>query len=120
MVINMVSIFELLLQERDKIEELKKLREDAIKEKLKEEQNEAELWLSTPFKEKGLTNDDMRRSYIKQQMILLYPSFYKSKQAQIATLKEEIAWIRETIRVLESNEMVDFDVDKYRQKNNTN
>ena len=69
-------------------------------EKEKDELNEADVWLNTPFKEKGLTNDSMRKAYVKKTLISHYPSFYLYKQAKEQKLSEELEWLTQTIEVL--------------------
>ena len=108
----MVSIYDLLKDEKDKVAELSKLRLEAIDEKQKQENNEAHLWMNTPFKEKGLTNEKTRKAYVIQQMGLLYPSFYETKKASIANLEDEIKWIRETIDTMKHLGVTEIDFEK--------
>jgi len=94
---NMINLLE---EEHNLLEEIKELQEKAVAEKQQQEENEAALWLSTPFKEKKLTNDKQRKAYVTQQMSLLYPSFYESYKTQIAQKEARIQWIKETIKVM--------------------
>ena len=96
----MITIKSLLKDLKEKTDQANKLRIAIVKEKETEEKNEAELWITTPFKEKGLTNDKMRNAYVKQQMGLLYPSFYASKKAELANIEAEIKWIYEMINTM--------------------
>lgn len=103
----MVTLKSLLKEAKDKTERAKELRQEVIKEKIKDEENEAGLWVHTPFKEKGLTNDNMRKAYVKQQMLLLYPSFYLSKKAELDSIEADLKRIYKTIEV-----MMFYDVDE--------
>lgn len=44
------------------------LKEQIIDEEIKRDKYEADLWVNTKFKELGLTNNEQRKAYIKQQM----------------------------------------------------
>lgn len=96
----MVSIFELIEKKKNVIQDLYKVRGEMLLEKEKDELNEADVWLNTPFKEKGLTNDSMRKAYVKKTLISHYPSFYLHKQAKEQKLSEELEWLTQTIEVL--------------------
>lgn len=96
----MVSIFELIEKKKNVIQDLYKVRGEMLLEKEKDELNEADVWLHTPFKEKGLTNDSMRKAYVKKTLISHYPSFYLYKQAKEQKLSEELEWLTQTIEVL--------------------
>ena len=96
----MVSIFELIEKKKNVIQDLYKVRGDMILEKEKDELNEADVWLNTSFKEKGLTNDSMRKAYVKKTLISHYPSFYLHKKAKEQKLSEELEWLTQTIEVL--------------------
>ena len=108
----MVSIFELIERKKNVIEDLYKVRGEMIIEKERDELNEAEIWLDTPFKEKGLTNDSMRKAYVKKTLISHYPSFYLNKKAKEQKLSDELEWITQTIKVLMDLGVTDIEFDK--------
>lgn len=103
----MVHITELLQEQDKKIQELNKLRLKAVDEKKQKEENEADLWVTTNFKEKGLTNEKMRQAYVVNQMALLYPNFYNQTKAKITNLEHEIRCLRQVIDV-----MINFGVEE--------
>lgn len=103
----MVHITELLQEQDKKIQELNKLRLKAVDEKKQKEENEADLWITTNFKEKGLTNEKMRQAYVVNQMALLYPNFYDQTKVKITNLEYEIKCLRQVISV-----MIEFGVEE--------
>lgn len=114
----MVSIFELIDRKQRVIEDLYKVRCDMILEKEKDDLNESDLWLNTPFKEKKLTNDTMRKAYVKQTLISQYPSFYLQKKAKAQKLSEELEWLTQTIKVLLELGVTDIEFDKDKEDQN--
>ena len=108
----MITLRELLKDAKEKSEQANKLRIAVAKEKAKEEVNESELWVTTPFKEKGLTNDKMRNAYVKQQMNLLYPSFYLQKKAELDNITSDLKWIYEMINVMKLFGVFELELDE--------
>lgn len=104
-----------LLKEAEKLtDEIGNLRIQVVEEKAKDELHEADLWINTPFKEKGLTNDKMRNAYVTQQMSLLYPSFYLTKKAKLTYLEERLKWVYTMIHTMRENgiDEIEFESDK--------
>ena len=114
----MVSIFELIEKKKNVIEDLYKVRGEMLLEKEKDELNEADVWLNTPFKEKGLTNDSMRKAYVKKTLISHYPSFYLHKKAKAQKLSEELEWLTQTIKVLMDLGVTEIEFDKDKEDKN--
>ncbi len=112
----MITIKSLLKDLKEKTDKANELRIAIVKEKEQTEQNEAELWITTPFKEKGLTNDKMRNAYVKQQMGLLYPSFYASKKAELAGIEAEIKWIYEMISTMKLFGVFEIELEETEEK----
>lgn len=108
----MIKLEDLLRDAQIKTEKMNKLRTEIVKEKINEEENEAQLWLTTPFKEKGLTNEKMRNAYVKQQMGLLYPSFYLQKKAELSNLEADLKWIYETLHIMKLFGVTEIDLEK--------
>lgn len=44
------------------------LKGQIIDEEIKKDEHEAKLWTQTNFKQLGLTNNEQRKAYVKQQM----------------------------------------------------
>lgn len=117
----MVTIVELLKKEQSIIKELDVARAEAIEEKLKSEQDEATLWVTTNFKDKGFTNDKMRSAYVTQQKQLLYPNFYEQKRAKVNNLENQLKFIKQVISVMIQFEIkeidgLDFEEEKAEEK----
>ena len=105
----MTTIYDLLKEEKNKVKKLNKLRYELIEEKRLRDLDEADCWVSTDFKAKGLTNDKQRNAYVKKHMSTM-PNTYSSKKATFESLEQEIKWIRETIGVMQKFgvEEIDF------------
>lgn len=97
----MVSIYELLKQEKEKTKKLNELRENLVEEKRLRDLDEANLWVNTDFKAQGATNDKQRTAYVQKQMSM-FPNTYASKKAEFDSLGQEIKLIRETISVMQT------------------
>lgn len=112
----MVTLKSLIKEAKEKTEQANKLRLEIIKEKEKDEQNEASLWIHTPFKEKGLTNDKMRNAYVKQQMGLMYPSFYATKKAELTNIEADLKWIYNLIDIMYYYDVDEIDLEEQDKK----
>lgn len=108
----MITLKSLLKDIEEKNKEIAKLKLEVVDAKAKDEENEAALWINTPFKEKKLTNDNMRKAYVRQQMGLLYPSFYASKKAKLSSLEAEVKWDYEMISVMKLFGVFEIDLEE--------
>ena len=109
----MVKIYDLLKEEKEKVEKLNNLREEIVEEKRIRDLDEANCGVDTDFTAKKLTNDAQRKAYVKKQMSMM-PNTYASKKAEFESLDQEIKWIRETIKVMQQFgvEEIDFEDNK--------
>lgn len=112
----MITLKSLLKDIKEKNKEIGKLKEELVSAKAQDEENEASLWINTPFKEKGLTNDNMRKAYVRQQMGLLYPSFYASKKAKLNNLEAEVKWDYEMINVMKLFGVFEIDLEEKQEE----
>lgn len=105
----MTTIYDLLKDEKNKVKKLNNLRDELVEEKRLRDLDEADCWVSTDFKAKGLTNEKQRNAYVKKHMSTM-PNTYASKKATFESLEQEIKWIRETISVMQKFgvEEIDF------------
>lgn len=105
----MTTIYDLLKDEKNKVKKLNNLRDELVEEKRLRDLDEADCWVNTDFKAKGLTNDKQRNAYVKKHMSTM-PNTYSLKKAAFESLEQEIKWIRETISVMQKFgvEEIDF------------
>lgn len=106
----MVNIFELLTQEKEKIEESNKLKTSLVEQKRLRDLDEADIWLKTDFKSLGATNDKMRTAIVTQRMNE-FPNTYEQKKTKISTLEAEIKLIRDIIDVMKKFGVDEIDLE---------
>lgn len=97
----MTSIYDLLKDENNKILEANSLRTELVEEKRMRNLDEANVWTTTDFKEKGATNDKMRTAIVQQEMNK-FPNTYSQKKAKLENLENEIKGIRDMINVMKT------------------
>ena len=105
----MTTIYDLLKDEKNKVKRLNNLRDELVEEKRLRDLDEADCWVNTDFKAKGLTNDKQRKKKKKKHMSTM-PNTYSLKKAAFESLEQEIKWIRGTISVMQKFgvEEIDF------------
>lgn len=108
---NMVSIYDLLKEEKKKVSKLNELREHLVEEKRLRELDEDNIWVSTEFKKLGYTNDKLRAAYVRKQMNMM-PNIYISIKNEFDSLKQEIDFIKETIDVMKSFGVDNIDLEE--------
>lgn len=110
----MVTIFELLREQKAKIERLNSLREEVAKEKRLRDLDESKIWVSTDFKAEGMTNDKMRAAYVKKKMSM-FPNEYAKKKNEFDSLSEEIRFISDVISCMKTFEVKEVDLELERE-----
>lgn len=108
----MISIFDLIKQEDEKIKKANKLRIKIAKEDLEDKVNEANLWATLDFKAKGATTDKMREKCVIREKQILYPSFVLDHKAQLKNLEKEISHIRLVIDVMREFKIEEIEDEK--------
>lgn len=107
----MVNIFELLTEEKEKIEEIGKLKISLVEQKRLRELDEADIWLTTDFKGLGATNDKMRTAIVTKRLNE-FPNTYEQKRAKISVLESEVKLIRDIIMVMKEFGVDEIDLEK--------
>ena len=114
MVIKMVSIYDLLREEKEKIEEIKKLRIDLVEEERLRNLDEANAW-NMDFKSIGATTDKLRTAAVKRKLNA-FPNTYAQKKAEYLNLELDLKFLRQAIEVMaelgEENIELEKDKDK--------
>lgn len=105
----MVSIFELIKDEKEKIEKINKLRSEVVEEKMLLEKNKASLYFSIDFKAKGATTDKLRDAAVKQALSGI-PNQYEEKKVELDSLMEELKFLRQTIEVMKNFNVEEIDL----------
>lgn len=100
----MVTIWNLLEQEKEKIKEMNELRLKIVEEKRMRDLDEANAWVTTDFKSKGATTDKLRGAVVKQIMNE-FPNVYAQNKAKFEKLEAEVKLIREYIKVMTTFEV---------------
>lgn len=95
----MVSIFDLLKEEKEKTEELNKLRIELVEKERLRKLDEANAWANIDFKNIGATTDKLRNAAVSRHMNQ-FPNIFAQKKAEFDNLNQEIKWIRETIGIM--------------------
>ena len=85
----MVSIFELIKDEKEKIDKINKLRSEVVEEKMLLERNKASLYFSIDFKAKGATTDKLRDAAVKQALSGI-PNQYEEKKQSLTVLWKKL------------------------------
>ena len=101
----MVSIFDLLREEKEKTERMNELRTELVEQERLRKLDEANAWANIDFKSIGATTDKLRGAAVSRHMNQ-FPNVFGQKKAEFDNLGQEIKLIRETIGV-----MRDFGVD---------
>ena len=104
----MVTMYHLVNETKNKIEELKKLRVEVTQEKELRERDEADLWMNTDFKAKKLTSDKLRAQYVKQQLSM-YPNRYLEKKDQLNSLETEINFNMKLMDIMKPFGVLNFE-----------
>lgn len=107
----MVSIFELLKEEKEKIEEVSKLKIGLIEQKRLRDLDEADVWLTTDFKGLGATNDKMRTAIVTKKLNE-FPNTYEQKRVKISNIEAEIRLIREMIGIMKEFGVDNIDLEE--------
>ena len=63
-----MNLKELIKQEEKVIKKIFELKKKLIEAEFREKDAECRLWIETPFKEKGLTNADQRKAFVKAEL----------------------------------------------------
>lgn len=114
----MVSIFELLQQEKDKVKELNELRTDLVEAERLRELDEGNAW-KMDFKSIGATSDKLRAAAVKRKLNQ-FPNTFAQKKAEFANIEEELRALRHLIRTMNTFEIKEIELDdKKDQDKNT-
>ena len=85
-----IKIYALFAAVQNKGRQLNDVKKDIIKSKSEDIQNESDLWLHTDFKERKLTNQELRKAYVQSQLEKRYPSFTSTYIAQAQKIQLDI------------------------------
>lgn len=91
----MVSVCDLLKEENELIEEIKKVSKKVILEEDARDQHEANLWITTDFKKSGATNDKQRKAVITSLMGQEFPPF--TLKAKLNYLNLRLKFVRHCV-----------------------
>lgn len=113
----MVSIFDLLKEEKEKMEKMNKLRTELVEKERLRKLDEANAWANIDFKSIGATTDKLRAAAVSRHMNQ-YPNVYGQKKAEFDNLAQEIKFIRETIGIMKEFgvENIEFSEEKEEDK----
>lgn len=103
----MVTIFELLKQEEDKVKEISELRLKVVEEERLRELDEGNAW-TMDFKAIGATSDKMRSAAVKRTMNH-FPNIAAQKKAELLNKELELKSIRNKISVMKEFGIKEFD-----------
>lgn len=105
----MVSIFELIKDQKEKVKKINELRLEIVEEKRIMEINKSNLYFSIDFKSKGATTEKLRDAAVKQALYKI-PNKYEEKKAEYDSLIEEVKCIRQTIEVMRKFNVEEVDL----------
>ena len=111
----MVSIYDLLKEEKKKVEEVNKMKISVVELKRLRDLDEADIWLSTDFKALGATNDKLRSAVVTKTMSQ-FPNTYEQKKAKISVIENEIKYIREVIGVMKEFGVDEIDLEEAKEE----
>ena len=106
----MVSIYELLAEEEEKVKELNSLRTELVEEYRLRELDEANAW-KMDFKSIGATTDKLRSKAVQRKMNQ-FPNIYAQKKAQFDNIETELKSIRNKIKVMLAFEVQEIEFSK--------
>lgn len=94
----MVSIYDLLKEEKELIEEIRKVSKKVVLEEDVRKQHEANLWLTTDFKKNGATNDKQRNAVVTSLMGQEFPPF--TLKAKLNYLNLRLKFVKHCVDVM--------------------
>lgn len=110
----MTTIFDLLKEQKDKVEKLNKLRLEVVEEKRMRELDEANLYFQIDFKDIGATTDKLRNAAVKQRLNE-FPNIYAQKKAEFENINEEIKFLKSVIEVMKEFGVDTIDLEKIKE-----
>lgn len=103
----MVTIFELLKQEEDKVKEISELKLKVVEEERLRELDEGIAW-KMDFKSIGATSEKLRAAAVKRKLNQ-FPNIAAQKKAELSNKELELKSIRNKISVMKEFGIKEFD-----------
>lgn len=108
----MVSIFNLLIREKNLIEELEEISIRIAEDSYARKKEEANLWCTLRFKELGATSDKMRGHVVSNRMQQIFPTPSGTDKARMTALENRLKFVRQVISVMESLGVTEIDLEE--------